>query len=74
MEKGDCSQVAQQQEQEEESRRSELCICCEKARNLPDNIVTGSTIWMTQVTTNFSKNKVSTECDCYLHAQQARLP
>ena len=59
MEKEHCSQVAQQQEQKEESGRSEMCICCEKTRNLPDNIVTGVTIWMTQVTTNFSKNKVN---------------
>ena len=41
MEKGDCSQVVQQQEQKEENGRSEICISYEKIRNLQDNIVTG---------------------------------
>ena len=77
MEKGDCSQVVQQQEQKEENGRSEICISCEKIRNLPDNIVTGVTIRMTEVMKNFSKknkvhNTVHSSIKCNIPTQTRR--
>ena len=68
-------QVVQQQEQKEENGRSEICICCEKIRNLPDNIVTGVTIRMTEVMKNFSRNKVHKyNTQLYKMQLQANMP